>query len=178
MKRSGVLNHPKAATIDLALRRGVPITELAERYGISTFALYRWRAIAPEQRSAQIQAAQLNKSLKVKAGTLDETDGSEERMARLETELAMFSLDQARARSEGRDRDVIAFSREIRAIAKEIEQLKSLRPQAISAFSPENVVKMMRDIVFEELRDLPERQQRIAAEIDARMGAKIEPQHA
>jgi hypothetical protein len=100
---STVIDHPDRARIEYDLARGVPVRALSKKYGLSIYALYRFRKRIP----APLRAAHLGARLKAGADLdklrIEESEGILQNLA---LQRARLLLNQDAAMEAGDRREV------------------------------------------------------------------------
>jgi hypothetical protein len=100
---STILDHPDRARIEYDLARGVPVRQLAKKYGISIHVFYRYKAQLPPQLRAAHLGARLKAGADLEKLRIDESEGI---LTNLAVQRARLLLVQDAALEAGDRREV------------------------------------------------------------------------
>jgi hypothetical protein len=102
-KHSSVVDHPSRAAIERDLAVGVPIRQMAKKYGLSIDTLYRFRGKLPPQLRASHLAQKLKGNVDLEKLRIDESEGI---LTNLAQQRARLLLVQDAALESGDRREV------------------------------------------------------------------------
>jgi hypothetical protein len=88
--RSSIAKHPDRPRIEHDLARGVPVRQLAKKYGVTTFTLYRFRKKMPPQMRAKHLGARLKAGADLEKLRIDESEGLLQNLAQQRARLLML----------------------------------------------------------------------------------------
>jgi hypothetical protein len=118
-KHSKIVDHEHRAAIERGLAVGVPVKQLAHKYGLSLDCLYRYKAQIPVQLKAAHMGARLKAGADLEKMRLEESEGILQQLA---TQRARLLLSQDHAIEIGDARLVALLAGEIHRGVKLIGQ--------------------------------------------------------